>query len=43
MYDDWVEEVQSALDEFARECLRAIVTRDMEVSEMRRLAKFCFG
>lgn len=43
MYEDWVQEVQTALDEFARDCVRAIVTRDMDVSQMRRLAKFCFG
>lgn len=40
MSENWVQELQ---DEFARDCLRAIVTRDMDVSQMRRLAKFCFG
>jgi hypothetical protein len=43
MSEDWVGELQAALDDFARECLRAIVTRDMDVPQMRRLAKFCFG
>jgi hypothetical protein len=35
--------IQDELDKTARECLRAIVTRDMEIGRMRRLAKFCFG
>jgi hypothetical protein len=43
MHDDAVEEIQQLLDEFARACVRAIVTRDMDVARIRRLAKFSFG
>lgn len=43
MSEEWIGEIQTALDKFARECLRAINTRDMDISQLRRLAKFCFG
>ncbi len=43
MSDQLILELQAALDQFARDCLRTIVTCDMDVSQMRRLAKFGFG
>ena len=43
MRDEIIRAIQEELDKTARECLRAIVTRDMDIGRMRRLAKFCFG
>lgn len=38
-----IRAIQAALDRVARECLRTISSKDITVSEMRKLAKFLFG
>ena len=42
-HDRIVEQTQALLDQVGRRCLRAIVSEDLPIARVRRLAKFCFG
>jgi hypothetical protein len=41
--DDLVEEVQTTLDNAARQCLRYLCTHDLTPAQTGRLARFLFG